>query len=152
MLLFLPGNLYYIWKAIFKKYSQLQGPLEADSSLKSFTVCEGELCFYTIHRQFMNEQIILWVSCVQTYVLFFKKNYCRNFLSGRWILMFLPRVRHTCLFTLHTGVFFRKIKLIFLCMGSRLLKYFCFIQEYKLEAKEASMCALFRIHVACNIV
>jgi len=81
-----------------KSNLRYKGHLKLGSNLKSFTVCEGELCFYTIHWQFMNEQIKLWVSCAQTYVLFFEKNYCRNFSSGRWILTLLPWVRHTCLF------------------------------------------------------
>ena len=80
-------------KQSLKSSLNYRGHMKHESSLKSFTIFEWELCFYTIHRQFMNEQLKLWVSCVQTYVLFFEKNYCRNFSSGRWILTFLSQVR-----------------------------------------------------------
>lgn len=36
-----------------------KGHLKHESNLKSFTICEGELCLCTIHRQFMNEQVEL---------------------------------------------------------------------------------------------
>lgn len=67
----------------FKSTLNYKGHLKHESSLKSFAICEGELCFYVILRQFVNDQMKLWVSCVQTYVLFLEKNYYRNFSSGR---------------------------------------------------------------------